>query len=93
MRWPFSSSFIALCAKPGNMLLPGYLRREANGITIVFAEPVQIPAREEGEVNRRWVMHLVAATVAQLLEEMILANPAQWLLLLTLVAKAEQRAE
>jgi len=28
-----------------------------------------------------------------LLEEMILANPAQWLLLLTLVGQAEQRAE
>ena len=93
IRWPFSSSFIALCAKPGNMLLPGHLRREANDITVVFAEPVQIPPREEGNVDPRWLMHLVAATVAQMLEEMILANPAQWLLLLTLVANAEQRAE
>lgn len=93
MKWPFSSSFIALCASPGNMLLPCHFRREANDITIVFAEPVQIPPREKGDVDRRWVMHLVAATVARLLEEMILANPAQWLLLLTLVAKAEQRAE
>jgi len=93
MKWPFSSSFIALCAKPGNMLLPCHFRREANDLTAEFAQPVQIPAREEGAVDRRWLMHLVAATVARLLEEMIVANPAQWLLLLTLVAKAEQRAE
>jgi len=92
IKWPFSSSFIALCANPGNMLLPCYFRREANEITSVFAEPVQIPPREK-DADRRWVMHLVAATVARLLEEMILANPTQWLLLLTLVAKAEQRAE
>lgn len=92
IKWPFSSSFIALCASPGNMLLPCYFRREANEITSVFAEPVQIPPREK-DADRRWVMHLVAATVARLLEEMILANPTQWLLLLTLVAKAEQRAE
>ena len=92
MKWPFSSSFIALCAKPGNMLLPCHIRREANDLTIEFAQAVQIPEREEG-VDRRWLMHLVAATIARLLEEMILANPAQWLLLLTLVGKAEQRAE
>jgi lauroyl/myristoyl acyltransferase len=92
IKWPFSSSFIALCANPGNMLLPCYFRREANEITSVFAEPVQIPPREK-DADRRWVMHLVGATVARLLEEMILANPTQWLLLLTLVAKAEQRAE
>ena len=92
IKWPFSSSFIALCANPGNMLLPCYFRREANEITSVFAEPVQVPPREK-DADRRWVMHLVAATVARLLEEMILANPTQWLLLLTLVAKAEQRAE
>jgi len=93
MKWPFSSSFIALCAIPGTMLLPCHFRHDANDITAVFAEPVQIPAREDGDVDRRWVMHLVAATVARLLEEMILANPAQWLLLLTLVGIAEQRAE
>ena len=93
MKWPFSSSFIALCAIPGTMLLPCHFRREANDITVEFAQPVQIPPREEGEVDRRWLMHLVAATVARLLEEMILANPAQWLLLLTLVGQAEQRAE
>ena len=75
------------------MLLPCHFRREANDITVEFAQAVQIPPREEGEVDRRWLMHLVAATVARLLEEMILANPAQWLLLLTLVGQAEQRAE
>jgi lauroyl/myristoyl acyltransferase len=93
MKWPISSSFIALCARPGNMLLPCHFRREENDLTIEFAPPVQVPAREEGAVDRRWLKHLMAATVARLLEEMILANPAQWLLLLTLVAKAEQRAE
>lgn len=93
LKWPFSSSFIALCAGPGNMLLPCYLRREANDLTIQFEQPVQVVAREEGAVDRRWVMNLLGATVARLLEEMILSNPAQWLLLLTLVARAEQRAE
>ncbi|MEA2204609.1 MAG: hypothetical protein QOE77_1385 [Blastocatellia bacterium] len=93
MRYPFSSSFIALCASGGNMLLPCYLRREDNDLTIHFEPPVQLPSRDEGAVDRRWTMHLVGATVARLLEEMILCNPAQWLLLLTLVAKADQRAE
>jgi len=93
MKWPFSSSFIALCASAGNMLLPCYLRREANDLTMHFAQPVEVPHREDGAIDRRWVMHLVGASVARLLEEMILFNPAQWLLLLTLVAKAEQRAE
>lgn len=93
MRWPFSSSFFALCAATGNMLLPCYLRREANDLTIHFAEPLQVAPGEEGAGDRRWAMHLVGATVARLLEEMILCNPAQWLLLLTLVGKAEQRAE
>lgn len=93
MKWPFSSSFIALCASPGNMLLPCHLRREANDLTIQFAEPIHVAASEDREVDRRWVMHLVGATVARLLESMILSNPAQWLLLLTLVARPEQRAE
>lgn len=91
-KWPFSSSFIALCASPENMLLPCYLRREGNDLTMHFSEPLQVPQREHA-IDRRWVMHLVGASVARLLEEMILFNPAQWLLLLTLVAKAEQRAE
>lgn len=93
MKWPFSSSFIALCAQSGNMLLPCYLRREANDLTLHFSEPLQLSHRDDGAIDRRWVMHLVGASVARLLEEMILSNPAQWLLLLTLVAKAEQRAE
>ena len=93
MKWPFSSSFIALCAGSGNMLLPCHLRREANDLTIQFAKPIQVAALDEGAVDRRWVKHLMGATVARLLEEMILSNPAQWLLLLTLVTKPEQRAE
>ncbi len=92
-EWPFSSSFIALCATAGNMLLPCYLRRAANDLTMHFVQPVQVPQHEEEMIDRRWVMHMVGASVASLLEEMILSNPAQWLLLLTLVAKAEQRAE
>jgi hypothetical protein len=31
--------------------------------------------------------------VARLLEEMVLSNPAQWLLLSTIVAECHQRAE
>jgi|GEM_PF-4207692 len=93
MKWPFSSSFISLCASAGNMLLPCYMRRVANDLTMHFAPPVEVPPPEDGVSDRRWTMHLVGASVARLLEEMILSNPAQWLLLLTLVGKVEQRAE
>jgi lauroyl/myristoyl acyltransferase len=93
MRWPFSSSFIKLCARPGTMLLPCFIEREANDLVVNLEQPVKMVLPEGEQPDPRWAQHVAAATVAQLLEEMILRNPAQWLLLSTLVAECMQRAD
>jgi lauroyl/myristoyl acyltransferase len=92
MQWPFSSAFLRICARPGTMLLPAFIRHAGDGVTFHFAEPLLIELPRGAPVDRRWTEPLVAATVARLLEAMIAANPAQWQLLVTLVAKCEQRA-
>ncbi len=92
LRWPFSSAFIALCSRPGTMLLPCFLKREANDLIFNFEQPVQVVLPDGAPTDPRWTRSVVAATVAQLLEEMVLRNPAQWLLLSTLIAECMQRA-
>lgn len=42
IRWPFSSSFIGLCTRPGTVLLPCCIFRESNRLKVHFEEPLQV---------------------------------------------------
>jgi lauroyl/myristoyl acyltransferase len=93
VKWPLSSAFINICARPGNLLLPLHIRRESDELVLQFSNAIELTNTEVEPVDPRWTSHLVGALVARLLEEMILSNPAQWLLLSTIVAECQQRAE
>jgi hypothetical protein len=92
MAWPFSSSFISLCARGGTMLLPGALKRDGDNLSLHFEAPVEVAGPASGRSDPRWSQRLVGATVARLLERLILSNPEQWALLTTVVAQCHQRA-
>jgi lauroyl/myristoyl acyltransferase len=92
MRWPFSSSFISICARQNYMLLPCYMQRKATNLIVHFEPPLQTCLPENTTSDPRWAQHLMGATIAQILEKMILRNPAQWLLLATLMAECHQQA-
>ncbi len=91
MRWPFSSSFISICARRNCMLLPCYMQRKATNLIVHFEPPLQTCLPENATSDPRWSQHIMGATVAQLLEKMILCNPEQWLLLATLMAECPQQ--
>jgi hypothetical protein len=93
MKWPFSSSFIGICARDKTMLLPFCVRRECNDIFLSFEQPIQMILSKGSSADARWSRSLVGATVAQLLTKLIQRNPVQWLLLATVPAECEQRAK
>jgi lauroyl/myristoyl acyltransferase len=92
LPWPFSRSFISLCARDGTMLLPCYPIRTGSSITVHCERPVHVVVPQGQQADPRWSLPLAGATVARLLERMILRNPTQWALLATAVGHCAQRA-
>ena len=92
MKWPFSSSFISICSRNETMLLPCYVRRKCNTIFFHLEQPLQVVLPEGASSNPRWSQQLVGTAVAQLLTNMIIRNPVQWLLLSSVIAECNQRA-
>ncbi len=90
--WPFSRSFVSLCARHGTMLLPCCPVRNGKAISVHCETPVQVDSPQGRQVDQRWSLQLTGVTVARLLEVMILRNPAQWALLATVIGQCEQRA-
>jgi hypothetical protein len=92
VRRPFSASFVAICSRPGQMLLPVLVRRSGSEITAELMEPTLVTAPGRTQAHPRWTRQLMAQVVAGILERLILANPAQWCLLGTLIGQAPQMA-
>jgi len=92
IEWPLSAAFVALCARPGTLLLPARLAREGErGVVARFGTPIRVEAPGEG-ADRSLLRRLVAGTVGAVLTRQILAAPEQWLLLSTITAECRQRA-